>query len=171
MLSDDEKQRIRAEEEAKFRLLEQTQAERARSHAASAFRAKVAAELTEHHRKARRRTLLLALVSSLGVAVTAFVLVRHDAQPPELSSNPMDGVSGIADAVLVERCQNEVRSRLGEVRFPSLEDAQAQISASSEGKRWDGFALPSDGTGLPRLEFSCRYTPQNDQLELELIRP
>ena len=89
MLSDDEKQRIRAEEEAKFRRLEQTQAECARGHAASAFRAKVAAELTEHQRKGRRRTVLLVLLGLLGIVVTAFVLVRLNVTPPELPSSPV----------------------------------------------------------------------------------
>ena len=169
MLSDDEKERIRAEEKAKLRARERVLDEQAHERASSAYRARVAAELMDAQRLRRPRWLVFGAVGVIAILMVGFALTRLNTPPAGLPSSPSDAVGGITDEALLERCQTEVRSRLGEAQlnFPPPEEARDQLSVSSEGKRWDGFVTGSDGV---LVEFSCRYTPQTNAIELEIIQ-
>jgi hypothetical protein len=164
MLSEDDKNRIRLEEEGKARARAEALEHAAQIKASDEYRKQVRAELIS-----RRKNFLWWAVPLLVLAgIGAYLIARPAA--PEISS-ATDGIGGIRDAPLIARCQDQVRAQLGDSQatFPAPEESLQQISASNDGKRWDAWVIP----GLPppnRLEFSCRYTPQTDSLEVEIIR-
>ena len=65
--------------------------------------------------------------------------------------------------------------------FPALGETDGQISASPDGKRWDGSFAQDAGTqdtgiqqggGPPvQTDFSCVYTLATDEIGTELITP
>lgn len=103
-------------------------------------------------------------------AVIAGVLVLRSHSP---SLEPDDGFGGIRTSDLIERCKADVRGKLGDgqAEFPTDAEARDQISASSDGKRWDGWAICPNLQGRPRVEFSCQYTPLSDSTATEIIKP
>ena len=165
MLSEDDKNRIRLEEEGKAQARAEVLEHAAKIRAGHEYRKQVRLKLIS-----RRKNILWWTLPMLALAgVTAYFLTRPTAT--EISS-ATDGTGGIRDAPLIARCQDQVRARLNDSQatFPAPEESANQISASSDGKRWDAWVICP---GLPapnRLEFSCRYTPQTDSLEVEIIR-
>jgi hypothetical protein len=165
MLSEDDKNRIRLEEEGKARAQTAALEQNARIKASDEYRKHVRAQLASRRRNVLWWTIPMLVLAGIG----AYFFSRPG--PPETSSSS-DGIGGIRDAPLIARCQDQVRAQLNDSQatFPAPEESLQQISASSDGKRWDAWVICP---GLPapnRLEFSCRYTPQTDSLEVEVIR-
>jgi hypothetical protein len=165
MLSEDDKNRIRLEEEGKAQARAEALEHAARTKASLEYRKRIRSTLTSSRTKFFWWTIPILVLAGIG----AYLITRPIT--PEISS-ATDGVGGIRDAPLIARCQDQVRARLNDSQatFPGPEESINQISASSDGKRWDAWVICP---GLPapnRLEFSCRYTPQTDSLELEIIK-
>ena len=165
MLSEDDKNRIRLEEEGKAQARSESLELAARSKASLEYRKQVRTELTSRRRNILWWTIPLLALTGIG----AYFLTRPSAA--EISSTT-DGIGGIRDAPLIARCQDQVRARLNDSQatFPAPEESMNQISASSDGKCWDAWVICPALPAPNRLEFSCRYTPQTDSLELEIIR-
>ena len=110
-------------------------------------------------------TIPILILTGIG----AYFISRPSA--PEISS-ATDGSGGIRDAPLIARCQDQVRAQLNDSQatFPAPEESIQQISASSDGKRWDAWVICPTLPAANRVEFSCRYTPQTDSLEVEIIK-
>ncbi len=165
MLSEDDKNRIRFEEEGKAQARAEALEHVARTRASDEYRKQIRAELISRRRNVLWWTIPILILAGIG----AYFFTRSS--PSEISSIT-DGIGGIRDAPLIARCQDQVRARLNDSQatFPAIEESLQQISASSDGKRWDAWVICP---GLPapnRLEFSCRYTPQTDSLEVEIIK-
>jgi hypothetical protein len=165
MLSEDDKNRIRLEEEGKAQARAEALEHAARTKASLEYRKQVRAALISRRKHFLWWTIPILVLAGIG----AYLFIRSS--PPETSSS-MDGVGGIRDAPLIARCQDQVRAQLNDSQaiFPAPEESLQQISASSDGKRWDAWVICP---GLPapnRLEFSCRYTPQTDSFEVEIIK-
>ena len=90
---------------------------------------------------------------------------------PELPPVTDNTWGGIGDSALMERCRGEISRQTypqePDLRFPSPQEAQGQVSARPDGKRWDGWAARPDGT---RLEFACSFTSADDSVKAELIQ-
>ena len=87
---------------------------------------------------------------------------------------PDDTSGGVATSVLMARCEDALKVRLdrSDLTFPSRREASAQLSASPDGKRWDGSLWQPGETGPPlQLDFSCVYTRATDQITTEIISP
>jgi hypothetical protein len=165
MLSEDDKNRIRLEEEGKAQARVEALEHAAQIKASDEYRKQIRTRLISRRRNFFCWTVPILILAGIG----AYLITRPSA--PEISSTT-DGVGGIRDAPLIARCQDQVRAQLNDSQatFPAPEESLNQISASSDGKRWDAWVICP---GLPapnRLEFSCRYTPQTDSLEVEIIR-
>jgi hypothetical protein len=165
MLSEDDKNRIRLEEEGKARARAEALEQAAKTRASHEYRKQVRAELISRRKHFFWWMIPILVLTGIG----AYFIIRPNA--PEISSTT-DGIGGIRDAPLIARCQDQVRAQLNDSQatFPAPEESLQQISASSDGKRWDAWVICP---GLPapnRFEFSCRYTPQTDSLEVEIIR-
>jgi hypothetical protein len=165
MLSEDDKNRIRLEEEGKAQARAEALEYAARTKASLEYRKQVRATLTSRRRNIFWWTIPLLVLVGIG----AYFFTRPSAA--EISS-VTDGVGGIRDAPLIARCQDQVRARLNDTQaiFPGPEESMNQISASSDGKRWDAWVICPALPAPNRVEFSCRYTPQTDSLELEIIK-
>jgi hypothetical protein len=165
MLSEDDKNRIRLEEEGKAQARAEALEHAARTKASLEYRKQIRATLTS-----RRKNMIWWTIPMLALAgIGAYFFTRPSAA--EISSTT-DGAGGIRDAPLIARCQDQVRARLNDSQatFPAAEESTNQISASSDGKRWDAWVICPALPAPNRVEFSCRYTPQTDSLELEIIR-
>ncbi len=166
MLDDQEKERIRLEEQAKFLATQEIAQEQERSRAAAEYRAEVRAEL--HGKRNKKFLLWLILPSLLALGAWGF---WHRQTNPE-NTNNLNGWGGIQNNNLVARCQDAIRIKRNDygMQFPNT-DMDAQITATPDGKRWDGFLINPNSSPPNRIDFSCSYTPQNNQLNLELIKP
>jgi hypothetical protein len=166
MLNEDDKNRIHLEEEGKAQARAEALEHAARIKASEEYRTQVRAELISRRHKNVPWWMIPVLVFA---AIGAYFVTRP--ATPEISS-ATDGTGGIRDAPLIARCQDQVRARLNDSQatFPAPEESLQQISASSDGKRWDAWVICPALPAPNRLEFSCRYTPQIDSLELEIIR-
>jgi hypothetical protein len=165
MLSEDDKNRIRLEEEGKAQARAEALEHVAKTRASDEYRKQIRAELISRRKHFLWWTIPILILAGVG----ASFFIRPS--PPEISSTT-DGIGGIRDAPLIARCQDQLRAQLNDSQatFPATEESLRQISASSDGKRWDAWVICP---GLPapnRLEFSCRYTPQTDSLEVEIIQ-
>lgn len=169
MLDDDTKNRIRTEEEAKAAQRAALEAEAEKTRLAREYRQQIAAELAGR-RSRRNRALgwIGGIVALAGIGTGVFIL--RGSSPNPVSD---DGFGGIRTSDLIERCKNDVRGKLGDgqAEFPTDAEARDQISASSDGKRWDGWAICPLLPGRPRVDFSCSYTPLSDTTSLEIIKP
>jgi hypothetical protein len=165
MLSEDDKNRIRLEEERKMQARTEALERAARTKASLEYRKQIRSTLTSRRGHIFWWTIPILVLAGIG----AYFLIRPST--PERSS-VTDGIGGIRDAPLIARCQDQVRARLNDPQaaFPTPEESANQISASSDGKRWDAWVICPRLPAPNRLEFSCRYTPQTDSLELEIIR-
>ena len=154
MLSDDDKARIRLEEETAALARLERQARPRRARARRAYRARVRGQLRPFN---PFWLLLGALALAAGVGVWAW----------PRAALPDDASGGIANSLFTLRCAQELRAQLQDpdLHLPSPREAATQMTASPDGKRWDGWA---DGpTG--RTDFSCEYTPATDSITLEVI--
>ncbi len=170
MLSDEDKAKIRAEEERKAQADRAAAEEVARLEAAAQYREAVQSELRGSPRvpSPRRNSLWLGWLAALAVtALSAYLLF------PRAADGADDISGGIATSVLIARCVDAVRNKLGDfaAKFPPSDETGGQISASADGKRWDGWVEGVNGNKVERLEFSCSYTPANDGLEVQIIKP
>ncbi len=156
MLSEDEKHAIRAQEEAVARRAIARAWQRRRRRARAAYRARVRSEL-------RLRG------SAFWLILTALLVAGFLAARPLLGAHaiPDDTSGGIANSLLALRCRQELRAQRQDtdLSFPTPGEAAAQMTASPDGKRWDGWAQGAGG----RTEFSCGYTPATDQINLKII--
>ena len=91
---------------------------------------------------------------------------------PSAVSDDISG--GIASSALIDRCEREVTAQLGQLaaEFPTLSEAAAQITASADGKRWDGWVVSTEANSnaAGHLPFSCEYSPPTDSLQVQLIQ-
>lgn len=182
MLSREERRQIQKEEVAAAQAVLARRQEQKRRGARWAYRREVRAALNP-----RVRTGVAALLTGLVLAgLTAAVLRRADTTPDDTSG-------GVASSVLMARCEEALRTQValrtqatgnaGELRFPDGQDAALQITASPDGKRWDGsFSQeePADqngsasgrGMGAPATtDFSCIFTVATGEISTELIAP
>ncbi len=156
MLNEEEKARIRAEEEARAKEKLEAQKEREKALAALEFRVSVKAELNP---KRVFRWWIPMLVLVLATAAGAGWWITRP-KPPEISSAPIQG--GIEDSELIGKCQTEVQNQLGfssTAEFGLDGDAASQVFLSADGKTWDSWVRYQDPKiGLMRRNFSCSFT-------------
>lgn len=172
VLSDEERLQIRQEEVSAARAALLQRQELRRERARVTYRRQVRAVLQPRGRVALATAVTLVLIG--GVLVS---LLRASPDTPD------DTSGGIATSALMQRCEADVRAQLGDqgdLNFPARQQASGQISASPDGKRWDGSVsvtgrdsgLDSPGrTDSDRTDFSCVYTLSTDQISTELILP
>lgn len=179
MLSKEEKQRIHKEEVAAAQAVLARRQEQKRRGASWAYRREVRAALNP-----RARMALATLLTLLVLAGTVTALLRRADDTPD------DTSGGVASSALMARCEDALRVHVGadslhsgDLRFPDRKDAAGQITASPDGKRWDGsFSQegPSDqdgsasgrGMGAPVVtDFSCTFTVATGEISTELITP
>jgi multidrug efflux pump subunit AcrA (membrane-fusion protein) len=169
MLDDDTKSKIRAEEEAKAASRAALEAEAEKGRLEREYRQRIATELKGRRSRRNRVLAWVGGLTVIGAVAAGALLLRSQ------NSNPLpdDGFGGIRTSDLIERCKADVRGKLGDgqAEFPTDTEAQSQISASSDGKRWDGWAICPNLPGRPRAEFSCQYTPLSDTTAVEIIKP
>ena len=160
MLSEDDKNRIRLEEEGKAQARVEALEQAAKTRASHEYRKQVRAELISGRKN--------FFCWTVPILILVYFVVRPTTA--EISS-ATDGMGGIRDAPLIARCQDQVRAQLNDSQatFPVSEESLRQISASSDGKRWDAWVVSPTLPPPNRLEFSCRYTPPTDSLEVEII--
>ncbi|WP_293913604.1 hypothetical protein [Deinococcus sp.] len=162
MLNDEERREILVQEAERARAEAWERGEAAQLLARETFRAQVRAAYRPHSPRWR---WWLAGVLAWAAAAALFLYFR----PAPL---PEDTAGGISSVVFVQRCEGELLAQLGQLaaEFPGAQEAERQITASSDGKRWDGWVVSRpDFEG--RAEFSCVYSPPTDSLEVQLIRP
>ena len=145
MLSEEDKLRIRAEEEAKLEQYQSRLEEKQRREAAAQYREEVARDLKVRPsgRGGRRwgwvwigTILLLA-----GTGVAWWFLKPSS----KLVLEPLE-------AAFVQSCQEQVAARVGEGwTFPAQDQIKANLSLSAEGRSWQGF-VTREGR---RQSFSC----------------
>lgn len=157
MLTDEEMRRIEAEELAALEAARARNTSAVRRLAAHAYRQEVRAALRPRPFwwPARWALALLPLV----------VLGVWAALRPAPAAD--DAAGGIGTAELLERCGQEIAAQLQrpDVGFPSRQEAASQVSASADGKRWDGWA---EAAGQ-RVDFSCAFSPAEGTLHVQLI--
>ena len=162
MLSDKEKREILAQEAGRARAEAHERQQAAQLQARETYRAQVRAAYRPH--SPRRRWWLVGVLAWVAAAV--LFLYFRPAPVPE------DTAGGISSVMLVQRCEGELLAQLGQLaaEFPGAQEAARQITASSDGKRWDGWVVSRpDFEG--RADFSCVYSPPTDSLQVQLIRP
>ncbi len=155
MLSEEEKARIRAEEETRAKQKLEAQEERQKARAALEFREAVKVELNPKRVFRWWRVLVFMLATAAGAG---WWITRP--KPPEISSAPIQG--GIEDSELIAKCQTEVQNQLGfssSAEFGLDGDAASQFFVSADGKTWDSWVRYQDAKiGLMRRNFSCSFT-------------
>lgn len=177
MLSEEERRQIQLEEVATARAALAQRQELQRRSARQRYRREVRAALYPRARLALAAGCTLVLVG--GVAVS---LLRSAPHPRD------DTSGGVATSRLMERCEADLQAKVGGavLHFPALGQTDGQISASPDGKRWDGFFTQDTGNrdagtqdtgtqqggGPPvQTDFSCVYTLATDEIGTELITP
>jgi hypothetical protein len=159
MLTDDERRQIEVEEVTAARAeLTRTQ-DLQRQLARAAYRREVRSLLRPGRRLLVAGACTLLLAGGLLLALW-----------PRSPEAPDDTSGGIATSELMTRCEAQVRAQVpqDQLDFPPQREADAQITASPEGKRWDGaFTRP----GRAGSDFSCEYTIATDQISAQIITP
>jgi hypothetical protein len=171
MLSNEERQRIEAEEVAAAEALAHSASHLRHQEAVQAYRQEVRAQLRP--RPAPWWWSLRWALPAVPVVAATFLLF------PNLVSNKAptdDTAGGIANSALMNRCQAEVSGQLwqsentaplpGELTFPSWQEASGQFSANADGKRWDGWVRQ----GSARTDFSCSFTLADQSVVAQLIQ-
>lgn len=161
MLSDDEKRQILVEEAALEQSEREVRQRSAHQRARESYRAEVRAA-----QRARPWRWSWVLGGALLWAATtlAFLATRPPPTPDDLSG-------GIASSALIERCERELLSQLGQLaaQFPDAQEAARQITSSADGKRWDGWVVSSSNFS-GRADFSCEYSPPTGSIQAQLIQ-
>ncbi len=167
MLSEEEKAKIRAEEEARAKQILEQQEERQKARAAFEFRESVKVELNP--KKAFRLWIPMLVFVLATAAGAGWWLTRPKA--PEISSAPIQG--GIEDNELISKCQSEVQTQLGflsQAEFGLDGDATSQIFINTDGKTWDSWVRYSDPKiGMIRRNFSCSFTTADCVFNLRFL--
>ncbi|MDB5044217.1 MAG: hypothetical protein JWQ08_267 [Deinococcus sp.] len=171
MLSNEDRQRIEAEEVAAAEALAQSTARVHHQKAVQAYREEVRAQLRP--RPAPWWWSLRWALPALPVIAVTFLLF------PNLVSNKAptdDTAGGIANSALMNRCQAEISGQLlqsgstvqlsSDLAFPSWQEAAEQFSANADGKRWDGWVRQ----GSARTDFSCSFTLADQSVIAQLIQ-
>ena len=157
MLSEEEKAKIRNEEEVKAKQKLEAQEERLKARAALEFREEIKAELIP---KPRQKWWIPVLVFVLASAAGAGWWILRPKPMPEISSAPIQG--GIEDTELVNKCELEVQNQLGvtaKLEFGLDGDAASQFFVGTDGKTWDSWVRFLDAkNGTVRRDFSCSFT-------------
>lgn len=162
-LSRAQRRQIEAEELARAEMLAAQQAEALRLREAESYRRAVRAALRPRPRWQRWAVApVLALVPLLALVTALWP------RPVPLTDNVWGGIS---DSRLMERCRAAVSGQTygqeSDLRFPAPREAADQLTASPDGKRWDGWAARPDGS---HLEFSCSYAASSGDVTLQLIQ-
>jgi hypothetical protein len=158
MLSDEEKEQIRREEETLAQNRAQTRAaleDRVKKdRAARAYRTQIATQLGN-----RKRWLWLIGPIIGVVAVGAFWLAPRPMNTTLEADPTIEG--GITNTELIKQCQDQVQSELNTssaAEFPQAGSIEDQIMISSDGKTWDSWVRYWDGRTRQRRNFSCAFT-------------
>ena len=172
MLSEEDRRQIQLEEVATARAVLAQRQELQRRSAQQRYRHEVRAALNPRTRLVVAAGCTLVLVG--GVAVSLLRTAPH----------PQDDTSGgVATSRLMERCEADLQAKVGQLvlHFPALGETDGQISASPDGKRWDGSFTrdagnrdggTEQGSGPSvQTDFSCVYTLATDEIGTELITP
>lgn len=163
MLSEEERRRIEAEEVSALQARQAASVQTRQDLAALAYRREVRAALSPRPAWWPVRWA----VPFMPVIVIAVVLALRPATPTQVLD---DALGGITTADLVSRCRVAVAAKVpwpaDELRFPALTDAAAGITATADGKRWDGQLGRPDGR---LLDFTCTYSPADDHVGVDLL--
>ncbi|WP_161881703.1 hypothetical protein [Deinococcus alpinitundrae] len=160
MLSDDEKRQILLEEAALKRAEQGARQQAAHHQARERYRAEVRAAQ-------RARPWRWGWVLGGGLLWTAAALIFLIMRPVPVAD---DLSGGIASSALMQRCEHELLSQLGQLaaQFPDAQEAGGQITSNADGKRWDGWVV-SGSNFSGRADFSCEYSPPTDTVQVQLI--
>ncbi len=167
MLSEEEKARIRAEEEARAKQKLEAHEERQKALAALEFRESVKTELNP--KRAFRWWIPMVVLMLATAAGAGWWITRP--KPPEVSSAPIQG--GIEDNELIAKCQTEVQTQLGfssTAEFGLDGDAASQVFVNSDGKTWDSWVRYQDPKiGMMHRNFSCSFTTADCVFNLRFL--
>ncbi|MFB9993391.1 hypothetical protein ACFFLM_15590 [Deinococcus oregonensis] len=171
MLSNEDRQRIEAEEVAAAQALAHSTARVRHQKAVQAYREEVRAQLQS--RPTPWWWSVRWALPAVPIIAATFLLY------PNLVTNEAptdDTAGGIANSALMNRCQAEVSGQLsllpdaaqpaGELSFPNWQEASGQFSANADGKRWDGWVRQ----GGTRTDFSCSFTLADQSVLAQLIQ-
>ncbi|THF70695.1 hypothetical protein E7T06_06030 [Deinococcus sp. Arct2-2] len=165
MLSNEERQRIEAEEVAAAEALAHSTSQVRHQEAVQAYRQEVRAQLRP--RPAPWWWSLRWALAAVPV-VAATLLLFPNLLPSDRATD--DTAGGIANSALMNRCQAEVSGQLLQIQsdlaFPSWQEASGQFSANADGKRWDGWVRQGD----TRTDFSCSFTLADQSVIAQLIQ-
>ncbi len=154
MLSDEEKERIRAEEERVAQTRAALEDHVKKERATRAYRAQIA---TQFGNRKRWLWLIVPAIGALGIAGLALF---PRSMPETFEADPtIEG--GITDVELVKQCQDQVQTQLNTAsaaEFPQTQDVKDQIFISSDGKTWDSWVRYWDDRTRQRRNFSCAFT-------------
>lgn len=158
MLSEEEKNQIRLEEETQARELANLEQQRQKAQRAGTYRQEIRGKLREN-----QRNYWWLLIPILLVAVAFIFQSMFSSVKP---IQPEDTTGGIADSEFIRRCESEVIGQMG----GELEISQDyQVFSNVEGKQLNGWVAPIGNEGKP-FEFNCSYTAISDSLNVEIIR-
>lgn len=179
MLSNEDRQRIEAEEVAAAEALAHSAAQLRHQEAVQAYRQEVRAQLRP---KPTPWWWSLRWVLPAVPIIAATLLLFPDLVPHTAPAD--DTAGGIASSALMNRCQAEVSGQLlqgeqgqgaeysgttpssDDLSFPSWQEASEQFSANADGKRWDGWVRQ----GNTRTDFSCSFTLADQSVVAQLIQ-
>jgi len=141
MLSEEDKLRIRAEEQAKLEQYQSRLEKKLRREAAAQYREEVVRALKG--RRAGGRWLWMgAILLLLAGTGAAWWFLKPSSK---VVLEPLE-------AAFVQNCQEQVAARVGEGwTFPPDDQIKANLSLSAEGRSWQGFVVQ----GERRQSFSC----------------
>ena len=160
MLSDDEKRRFCWRRRRWSKPSRQRGSEAAHQRALERYR-------TEVRAAQRARPWRWGWVLGGGLLWTAAALVFLITRPLPVAD---DLSGGIASSALMQRCERELLSQLGQLaaQFPDAQEAARQITSNADGKRWDGWVV-SGSNFSGRADFSCEYSPPTDTVQAQVI--
>ncbi len=154
MLSEEEKVRIRLEEEALLEGKRSTLLEREKLRQAENYQKEVRAKLNAQlngKTRSRGRLILAVVLVSVALGLGWLLLSKSKMAPLEP-----------AQQTFVDACQQEVFNQRGSsLIFPNLDEIRAALNVSPEGFSWQGWAEINpqnpDGLDNPKLRypFSC----------------
>ncbi len=157
MLSEEDRVRIRAEEQAKLEEQRARLEEKLRLEAAVQYREEVARAL-KRGRGAR--------AWGWGWGVAVLLLLAGTGAAWWWLRPSSGGVLELLEAAFVQSCQEQVAARVGEGwTFPPQDQIKAALTVSAEGRSWQSF-ITQEGR---RQSFSCLGGTVGDTVQLELF--
>jgi hypothetical protein len=166
MLSDEEKEQIRREEETLAQNRADLEGRAKKERAARAYRTHVATQLGNR----QRWVWLIGPVIAV-LALSAFWLAPRSSNAALETDPSVDG--GITTAELIKQCQDQVQSELNTraaAEFSPLEGVQDQITISSDGKTWDSWVRYWNAQRQQQRNFSCAFTSADQMLRVTFYR-